>query len=101
MFTESQIVAATAKSGVASPCDECRTPEPVDLRRILQIAITLHPFGIRKWLQRACEASPRTVDYWLKGQYLPSGAAALKLVRAIRADLAKFDSELKQYEFKF
>ncbi len=71
---------------------------PDDLRRILQVVVSLHPIGARKWLERATGASPRTVDYWVEGRYLPRGNAALKIVAALRAEHEARGKLLQQFE---
>lgn len=82
----------------ARTCASLPASTPEDLRRILQIVVSLHPSGTRKWLERATGASPRTVDYWVQGRYLPRGDAALKIVAALRAEHEARGKVLQQFE---
>lgn len=43
-------------------------------------------------------ASLRTVRYWLAGKHAPQGLAALRLLRALRAELNKRQAYIEQLE---
>jgi hypothetical protein len=92
-----QVSTAARAPSIVPSASSC-APSIDDLRQILQIVCTLHPNGARKWLERATGAAPRTVDYWVQGRYLPRGAAALKIVAALRAEHEARGKLLQQFE---
>jgi hypothetical protein len=73
----------------------------IDLHQIVGTVLTLHPRGAAKWLQRITGKSPRTVKYWISGDYAPRGVDALKITAALRAELAEHQQRLQQFELQF
>jgi hypothetical protein len=69
-----------------------------DLHQIIGIVSTLHRKGAAKWLRRVTKRAPRTVKYWLSGEYAPRGDDALKIARALRAELDAERAKLEQFE---
>src|SRR5437764_87340 len=96
--TASRAVAAPSIVPAAIRCNSF----PLSLQqKLLQVVLTLHPNGHRKWLQRTTGRSPRTCDYWLAGETVMGGAAVLAIVCALRAEIDRASDTLKQFELDF
>jgi hypothetical protein len=72
-----------------------------DLHQIIGQVVLLHRRGAAKWLQRVTGRSERSVKYWLCGRYGPRGNDALKIVAALRTELAERQRALEQFELQF
>ena len=78
----------------ASSC----TPFSPELHQIFATLRTVHRAGAAKWLQRVTGRAPRTVKYWLAGKYAPKGKDAIRISRALRAELDAHSATLRQFE---
>lgn len=70
-------------------CKDLHRPLAPDFSWVLAACRIAWPIKTAEHLQHVTGASLRTCKYWLAGDFEPSGLAAIRLLRAVRQQLAE------------